>query len=165
MKKFLIIALCSLVAIQFFKAKKENVSNDNQFHLSTKYDFPAEIESIIKTSCYDCHSNYSDYTVFHNYQPFGWWMNGHVKGGKKHLNFSEFTNNKIAVQNHKFEEIIETVGEHKSMPLKSYTYFGLHPKAKLSDDQRQIVVNWAKAQMDSIKSHYPADSLILKKKS
>jgi hypothetical protein len=164
MKKFLIIALCALVAIQFFKAKKANTSNDNQFHLSTKYDFPKDVEQIFTSACNDCHSNNTIYPSYHNYQPLGWFLNGHIKEGKKHFNISEFTKKKIAVQNHKFEEIVETVGELKNMPMKSYTYFGLHPEAKLSDAQRSTLTSWAKAQMDSLKAQYPADSLVLKKK-
>ena len=41
--------------------------------------------------------------------------------------------------------------EEKEMPLDSYTNFGLHPEANLSDEQRQILIDWAKAQMDSLK--------------
>jgi hypothetical protein len=48
------------------------------------------------------------------------------------------------------------------MPLASYTYLGLHPEAKLSDEQRQTLIRWAKAQMDTLKANYPADSLKMK---
>lgn len=85
-----------------------------------------------------------------------------MNDGKKHFNASKFTSLKIAVQNHKFEEIVEMV-EEKEMPLKSYTWMGLHSNANLSDAQRQTLTNWAKAQMDTLKAHYPADSLILKR--
>jgi hypothetical protein len=67
----------------------------------------------------------------------------------------------IAVQNHKLEETIEMVKE-KEMPLESYTYLGLHKEANLTDDQRDAIVNWAMAQMDSLKANYPADSLKMK---
>jgi hypothetical protein len=86
-----------------------------------------------------------------------------VVEGKEHLNFSEFTHLSIARQNHKFEETIEML-EEKEMPLASYTYLGLHKEANLTDNQRTILINWAKAQMDLLKNTYPADSLILKKR-
>ena len=50
------------------------------------------------------------------------------------------------------------------MPLESYTYLGLHKEANLSQEQREILITWAKAQMDSLKAHYPADSLVMKKR-
>jgi hypothetical protein len=159
----LVILICFLIAIQFFKSPKDNTSNDNQFSIGTKYQVPTEVATIMKNACNDCHSNSTVYPPYFNYQPVGWWLNRHVHGGKHHLNFSEFTNLKAAVQNHKFEEIIETVGEHKSMPMSSYTYFGLHPEAKLTDAQRTVITSWAKAQMDSLKTWYPADSLVLRR--
>ncbi len=81
--------------------------------------------------------------------------------GKKHLNFSEFTSRKIAVQNHKFEEIIEMVKEGE-MPLGSYTW--THRDAVLSAEQQQTLVNWAQSCMDSLAANYPADSLVLRRK-
>ena len=53
--------------------------------------------------------------------------------------------------------------EKNEMPLPSYTYMGLHSGAKLSAEQRQTLINWAKAQMDSLKTWYPADSLVLRR--
>ena len=66
----------------------------------------------------------------------------------------------IAFQNHKLEETVEMV-EELEMPLPSYTYLGLHSEAKLTDDQRKIIIDWANAQMDTLKANYPADSLIM----
>jgi hypothetical protein len=54
--------------------------------------------------------------------------------------------------------------EEKKMPIPSYTYLGLHPEAKLSDTQRQTLVNWAKAQMDTLRARYPADSLVMRRR-
>jgi hypothetical protein len=48
--------------------------------------------------------------------------------------------------------------------LPSYTYLGLHPEAKLSEAQKTVLINWARAQMDSIKANYPADSLVMPKR-
>ncbi|MCC6726962.1 MAG: heme-binding domain-containing protein, partial [Saprospiraceae bacterium] len=51
----------------------------------------------------------------------------------------------------------------KEMPISSYTWFGLHPEAKLTDEQRSRLTAWAQANMDLLKSSYPADSLVLKR--
>jgi len=48
------------------------------------------------------------------------------------------------------------------MPLHSYTYFGLHPEANLSAEDRQVLVDWAKEQMAMLAATYPADSLKMK---
>ena len=54
--------------------------------------------------------------------------------------------------------------EKKEMPLASYTYFGLHPQANLTDEQREMIIDWAKAQMRYLKETYPADSLAFPKR-
>lgn len=160
-KKLTVITLTILVAIQFIKLER-NISDDQTYHVSKKYQVTPDLEPILKSACYDCHSNKTEYPAYANAQPIGFFLEWHIRGGKKHLNFSEFTKKRIAIQNHKFEEIIELV-ENKKMPLASYTYFGLHKDAKLSDDERKIIVGWAKSAMDSIKVQFPADSLVLKR--
>lgn len=158
-KKILIGLLVVLVAIQFIRPEK-NVSNDEIYGIATKYDVPAEVNEILKVSCNDCHSNLTRYPWYANVQPVAWWLDHHVTDGKKHLNFSEFTKMPIAFQNHKLEETVEML-EELEMPLPSYTYLGLHSEAKLTDDQRKMVIDWANEQMDTLKANYPADSLVM----
>lgn len=166
MKKYLRPALLTLLVLlvlgQFIRPEK-NVSGDDSKHLSTKFPIPADVEAILKPACYPCHSNHTDYPWYAEIQPVAWWLGNHVKHGKSELNFSTFAGRRVAVQNHKFEEIAEMVGDG-NMPLKSFTYFGLHPDAKMTDGQRKLVIDWAKTQMDSLKARYPADSLVMKKR-
>jgi len=69
----------------------------------------------------------------------------------------------IINKNRKLEQTIEQI-DKSDMPLASYTYLGLHKAANLSNDQRKIVIDWARAQIDLIKATYPADSLVLKRR-
>jgi len=162
LKKTLIGLGIILLIIQFIRPEKNN-SNDLTKDISTKYEVPAEVNQLLQVSCNDCHSNKTEYPWYANVQPVAWWLDYHIDDGKKHLNFSNFTKLPLFVQNHKFEEVIEMVGE-KEMPLPSYTYFGLHAGANLSDEQRKMITDWAKKQMDYLKSAYPADSLAFPKK-
>ena len=162
LKKILLVLLVLFVIIQFFRPDK-NDSNNLTYAISTKYEVPDHVNQILKVSCYDCHSNKTEYPWYANVQPVAWWLNDHIKDGKRHLNFSEFTNRPIAIQNHKWEEAIEMV-EEKEMPLESYTYMGLHSEADLSDEQREAIINWAKSNMEYLKANYPADSLVMPKR-
>lgn len=163
MKKKILSGLgIAFILIQFVRPIK-NESDDQTHHIATKYPMTSEVEHLLKVSCNDCHSNKTVYPWYNNIQPVAWMLANHVNDGKRHLNLSTFTTLPIAVQNHKLEEIAETV-EEKEMPDEAYTLFGLHKEANLTDAQRASIVNWAKAQMDTIKAHYPADSLVMKKK-
>ncbi len=158
-KKIGLGLLVVLVIIQFFRPDKNN-SNDLTYDITTKYEVPKDVDEILRVSCNDCHSNKTEYPWYAEIQPVGWWLSNHVEDGKRHLNFSELTKRPIAIQNHKFEEMVEMV-EEKEMPLESYTYFGLHPEANLTDAQRQVLIKWAKEQMAFLADNYPADSLVM----
>ena len=159
LKKILLGLVLVLVVIQFFRPER-NESNDQTYAITTKYTVPQEVDAILKVSCNDCHSNKTEYPWYANVQPVAWWLDEHVVDGKRHLNFSEFTNRPIAIQNHKLEEVIEMV-EEKEMPMEEYTYLGLHSEANLTDAQRQVLIDWAKSQMAYLKDNYPADSLVM----
>ena len=162
-KKILLAVLGLLLVIQFIRPAK-NISDDRTRDISTKYYVPLQVNSILQSSCNDCHSNKTVYPWYAEVQPMGWWLNKHVTDGKKDLNFSTFTKLPIAVQNHKLEEVIEMVKEGE-MPLPSYTYLGLHAEARLTNEQRELLVRWAEHQMDSLKMHYPPDSLVMKRRT
>lgn len=146
-----------LVVIQFIPMNNEEV-NSNEFEISKNFEVPDHVATLLQGACNNCHSNTTTYPWYANLQPIGFWLKHHVDEGKEHLNFSEFTSLPLRVQNHKFEEIVEMV-ESKEMPLPSYTYFGLHPEANLSDADRTVLVEWAKEQLANMAATYPADSL------
>jgi hypothetical protein len=162
-KKVLLGVAAVVVAIQFIRPE-ENRSNENTYHISTRYALSEGIKATLQAACNDCHTNSTRYPWYSNVQPVAWWLNKHVTEGKRHLNLSEFTHRPLAYQNHKFEEIVEMV-EEGEMPLPSYTYLGLHAEARLSGSQRSELIAWAKAQMDTLKAHYPADSLVLRRRT
>lgn len=161
-KKILIALGIVLVLIQFIRPSKNNAGGV-AYSMPTRYNVPPEVNAILKPACLDCHSNVTRYPWYAEVQPAAWWLANHVKEGKKHLNLTEFTNRSIAYQNHKFEEIAEMVRE-KEMPLPSYTWFGLHPDANLTDEQRETLIIWAQSQMAMIAARYPADSLVMRRK-
>ncbi|MDL5511292.1 heme-binding domain-containing protein [Arenibacter sp. M-2] len=163
LKKILLGLGVVLILIQFFRPEK-NESNDNTDDISTKYNVPEDVNHLLKVSCNDCHSNKTEYPWYSNVQPVAWFLNNHVVDGKRHLNFSNFTKLPLAIQYHKFEEVVEMV-EEKEMPIPSYTYLGLHSEANLTQEQRDKIMDWSKAQMAYLKANYPADSLVRKKRS
>lgn len=161
LRLLLILVLVGLVAVQFYRPKR-NTSDMHPGSTFEKYPISASLDATLKTACNDCHTNNTKYPWYANVQPVGLWLEEHINDGKRHLNFSEFTTRKIAYQNHKLEEIIEMVKEGE-MPLESYTW--VHKDAILSDIQKKELLQWASDAMDTLKAHYPADSLVMKRRS
>lgn len=152
--------LLAFVIIQFFRPTKNKAEGISKNDISTLYAVPADVQSILKTSCNDCHSNNTVYPWYAEVQPVAWWLNNHVVDGKKHLNFSEFAAYSLRKQYHKLEETNEMVKEGE-MPLNSYLW--VHTDASLNKEQKLTVANWVNSVMDTMKARHPIDSLIRKK--
>lgn len=140
-RKIMLALLGVLVILQFIgidKTAPETPENTDFIQLEKP---PQQVAEILKNACYDCHSHNTKYPWYTNIQPLGMWIKGHVKGGRQHLNFSLWGNYDSKKKAHKMEEIFEEVLE-KHMPMKSYTF--LHDEAKLSDEDRKALTDWAK---------------------
>ena len=152
--------LVLLVIIQFFHPSR-NISNDTSNDITKKYPVSDTVQAILKASCYDCHSNHTEYPWYANIQPVAWWLDNHINEGKRELNLNNFSSYRIAKQYHKLEKIAKEVNEGE-MPITSYTL--IHGYAKLNDGQRKLVADWANSLRDTIKASYPADSLVMPKR-
>jgi hypothetical protein len=156
-----VIAIILLLALIQLYRPVRNLSNDNTHDISTVYAVPDSVKTILKTSCYDCHSNSTSYPWYANIQPVASWLGHHVNEGKGELNFSAFGTYSPRRQFHKMDEIVHQMDEHE-MPLASYTL--VHRDAVMSDAQRMTLSNWANAIKDTMKVTYPADSLKMQKR-
>lgn len=153
-KKLILGLIILFVIIQFIKPER-NLSADHTNHIATAYTIPQDVEVLLQNACYDCHSNETRYPWYVNLQPVAWFLADHVNEGKQKLNFSEFTTYNPRKQAHKLEEVAEMVRE-KEMPLDSYTYFGLHKEANLTDAERQTLITWANGVRSEILAKNPA---------
>lgn len=135
----LIGLLIALIIIQFFQIDKGNPESVATKDFLRIENADEELSDLIRSACYDCHSNQVTYPWYTKIQPVGWWVKGHVKGGVKHLNFSEWGDYNPKKRTHKLEECVEVMEEGR-MPLKSYTW--MHPKAKLSDLESRTLKEW-----------------------
>ncbi|WP_018344279.1 heme-binding domain-containing protein [Cytophaga aurantiaca] len=138
-KKILIGLLVLLVVIQFIRVDKTNPPVDVTQDFITITKPPVEIVSLLKTACYDCHSNETNYPWYFNVAPFSWWAKDHVNDGRKHLNYSIWATYNKERQTHKLDEMYGEV-EEDQMPLSSYEL--MHNEAELTTEQRITLVNW-----------------------
>ncbi|MBI5857790.1 MAG: heme-binding domain-containing protein [Sphingobacteriales bacterium] len=159
-RPLLLFLLAALVIIQFFHPKPNKSKGDQPNFIGKNFAIPADVKSILDKACMDCHSNNTRYPWYTNIQPVDWWITKHVNEGKKGLNFDEYSNKRLRYQYHKMEEVIEQVKEGE-MPLNSYLW--IHKDAKLGQEEKKKLLDWANSVMDTMKARYPIDSLVRKK--
>lgn len=144
--------LVLVVAIQVIRPERNSYEQVAAAGFVTAYQVPDSINSMLQSSCYDCHSNHTRYPWYGNIQPFGWILSNHIKQGKSELNFSELSGYSIRKQISKLKAIASQIEDNK-MPLSSYTM--LHKRARLSASQKAIIISWIKNKADSISNSNP----------
>lgn len=142
-KNIAIFLVFLLLAIQSIRIDKTTspVNPETDFIALTSAN--TEVSGMLKTACYDCHSNQPTYPWYTNIAPVSWWIKHHIDEGSHHLNFSIWGTYKEKRKNHKLDECIEMI-EEGEMPMSSYTI--LHGEAKLTDAQKMQLVEFFKAQ-------------------
>jgi Haem-binding domain len=159
-KKIFLFLLAALIVIQFIHPKPNKNKADQPHYIGKTFPLPDDVKTILAKACNDCHSNNTRYPWYSNIQPVDWWMNGHIKKGKRGMNLDEYTSRSLRFQYNKMKDVIEQVKEG-DMPLNSYTW--IHKDAILSQAEKNALINWANSVMDTLKAKYPMDSLIRKK--
>lgn len=140
----ILLALAAfLIIAQFFPIDKTNPESDPAKDYISVNQPPAEVATLMKNACYDCHSHQTKYPWYTSVAPLSWWIKGHINEGREHLNFSTWTDYSAKKANHKLEECFEVI-EGKEMPM--LTYWLVHPEANLSADQRTMLVDYFKGQ-------------------
>lgn len=150
------VLLAALVIIQFIHPARNKSGGPQPHFIGNKYPIPPDVKVILEKACNDCHSNNTSYPWYAKIQPVHWWLNNHIRNGKKHLNFDEYTHKNLRYQYHKMEETIDMVKEG-DMPLNSYTW--THKDARLTSEEKNTLTGWANGIMKQMEAVYPADSL------
>ena len=78
-----------------------------------------------------------------------YWLDEHIKDGKRHFNVSAWEKYSARKKDHKLEELIEYV-EQGEMPLNSYSW--LH--VDLSTIDTKTLLRWAQISRINIKKSY-----------
>lgn len=146
-KRVLLFLLGIFILIQLVPANKPDVTVDNPNDLLVNNSVPSNIESMLRTSCYDCHSNETIYPWYAYVAPVSFLVSKDTREGRRELNFSEWEKLDADEQAEMLEEIAEEV-EEGEMPMKIYPI--THPKAKLSDENREEIENWALSMAESL---------------
>jgi heme-binding protein len=138
-RKILLTILVIFLALQFIRPARNNGLAEGPNDITHYVQMPDTIQHILKTSCYDCHSNHTIYPWYAEINPVGLWLRNHIVDGKRAINFSDlsgFTKKKL---DHRMGDIAETV-EKMEMPLGTYTF--IHRYAILDSGQTKLMKIW-----------------------
>jgi hypothetical protein len=141
MKKVKIVGLVLTVLfiiLQFFQPDK-NISGTGDSHILKVEKLPENISNVLQNSCFDCHSNQTQYPWYDHIAPASWLVAHHIREGKKQVNFSEWGSQELSDKVGILGEIQDEV-KSGAMPIPAYTM--IHRDAKLSQGQKDELIRW-----------------------
>jgi len=137
----------TLVVAQFIQPDKNLSEGPNENDILGTLEVPDQVASLLKNSCYDCHSNHTRYPWYSKISPVSWYLNQHVEEGKEALNFDEFgllNQRKMITSLSNVCEVIES----GNMPLRSYTL--IHRDAVLEGEEVTAVCAWSESESERL---------------
>lgn len=148
LKKIIAILLIVLVGIQFIPTTLNQSNGISETDFTKTFNVPENIQNLLEKSCYDCHSNNTNYPWYHKIQPMRFIMDKHIKNGRKELNFSEFGVYSKRKQKSKLKSVASQIRDDE-MPILSYIL--THKGAKLLEDEKTLIIDWINKTKDSLK--------------
>ncbi|MEX2427532.1 MAG: heme-binding domain-containing protein [Bacteroidales bacterium] len=142
-----LVLLVVLMGLQFVPTGFNRSTTVPTSDFVKTYKVPGQVAQMLRTSCYNCHSNNTNYPWYSRVQPAGWFLENHINKGKEELNFSEFGSYSGRKQQSKLTSIISQVEDDK-MPLASYTF--IHQEARLSVENKRILTEYFKELIESL---------------
>ena len=113
---------------------------------SDEIDAPKEIMALLKKSCYDCHSNHTNWPWYSKISPISLEIDSHVKNGRAWLNFSIWNNYSKDKQKKLYKDIANSI--NWQMPPADYML--VHKEARLKKSDREIIKRWANKMRESL---------------
>jgi hypothetical protein len=129
------IALLVGIGIQFIPVQGVGVNPTQRYNVGA----PAEVEAILRESCFDCHSNETRWPFYARLAPSSWLLIRDVKKGRAHMNFSEWGDTDEQERTLDKENSWEMVEKGEMPP---WFYLPMHPAAHLDDKKKAVLKEW-----------------------
>jgi|TARA_R100000501_G_scaffold643_19_gene2337 hypothetical protein len=142
-----IILLVAFVGIQFIPTTRNQSDTVPSTDFMLVNNVPETIQKKLQVSCYDCHSNNTQYPWYNKIQPVAWFLEDHIKEGKAELNFNEWDSLSSRRKASKLRSIIKQI-ENGEMPLDSYTL--IHSEATFTEAKAEELINFITQLKDSL---------------
>lgn len=148
MKKVGVFFLILFIAIQVYRPNQNDGSPIDSMDFLTAENVPLLITDIFQRSCYNCHSDRTDYAWYDNIAPLSWYVDAKIKRAKLSLNFSRWGTFEPWQRRLFLQGAIMYDIDTKRMPPKSY--LALHPEAAISEQEKEAIAAWI-ATVDMMK--------------
>jgi hypothetical protein len=144
LKRVLIAVAALAIIIQLIPVDRTGEAADRPLQA------PDEVMTVLRASCYDCHSAETVWPWYSRIAPVSWLVAHDVKDGREKLDFSRWGPLDARRRNHALSEIAEVV-ETGEMPMAIYLV--MHPDARLDGPALTALRRWTSAPETAPRDH------------
>ena len=144
LKSFWFWLLILFIAIQPFSF---NIVAKLAIQEGETLEAPKEVLSILKRSCYDCHSSTVKTPWYYTVAPASWYTQRNVKQARDIVNFSKWN----TYSQEKQVKILEKLPKAIVIRMPKAAYLYLHEEAKLTEDEKKLLKSWSKELKQKLK--------------
>ena len=141
MKKTVLILPAALLLASLIHHPREKAQPHQQLLAGARVS--PDVLSVIDRACRDCHSDHVRYPWYSYVAPISWLVEHDIAEGRRHLDFSRWTEYTVVRRERSLSEIANQVRDG-GMPLPIYA--AVHPAARLSQAERDTVFEWTQAE-------------------
>ena len=114
----------------------------------TGANVPSEVRKVLATKCLDCHTEATHWPLYGRVAPASWLVEHDVFEARNHLNLSRWEEYSRESQ----IDLLTKIGsEARSGEMPVRHYLVLHPKARLTTEEQQLLYDWATAERKRVR--------------
>lgn len=132
-----VAAIAAAALIQLVPVRRDNPP------VRTEVPAPHDVKAILERACYDCHSGRTRWPWYSHVAPVSWLLARDVHRGRREVNFTDWPAFDQDAQDHILSHIVKQV-KRRAMPLP--IYLSMHPQARLTEQDRQRLIEWAQVE-------------------
>jgi cytochrome c len=111
-------------------------------------DVPERVRATLQAKCGDCHSQNTRYPVYSHLAPLSWMIDRDVREGRESLDMSRWQFYNIE---DRINALTRMASEVHGGQMPPRTYVLLHPDARLSQEEQQLIYDWAKSERKQLR--------------
>lgn len=138
MKRVSIGLAALFLAIQLVPAGRTNPP------VTKSIEAPPEVMTILRRSCFDCHSNETKWPWYAYVAPVSWLVVHDTDEGRHELNFSHWGDLSQTKRESNSVRVVEEI-EDGEMPMEAYLW--MHGDAAVSDAELEVLRIWSEGDV------------------
>ncbi len=129
------------ILIQVIRPSRTNPPVVASRTLESHVDVPPEIQSVLKRSCYDCHSNATVWPWYSHVAPVSWYVARDVNVARGHVNLQDWAAQINEQEGKEHLGLICKLVREGKMPPADYRF--IHKSAEISPEETMAVCAWS----------------------